>query len=384
MFLQVSYFGSDKKRYQLEVPEAKCKLAGNEYELISQKKGFKRFHTPEVKELLANMINAEEQRDIALKDIARRIFHQFDEHHEKWANAVKCIAVLDVLISLSMFSRHCDGIRPVIEMPSIKPFIEIRDGRHPCTIQTFSGDDFIPNDVVIGGENEDAHSPLVIVTGPNMGGKSTLMRQTALICVLAQLGCFVPATSCTVTPIDRIFTRLGAWDQIMMGESTFYVELAETSSIIQHATSHSLILVDELGRGTATYDGTAIASAVVNALVEIGARTLFSTHYHSLVDNFIKNSGVSLGHMSCMVEGENEEDPSQETITFLYKFIEGACPKSYGFNAARLAELPESVIQKGSKKAQELEKLNIQKNKFCKILQNLDNCDSLKCLLKVV
>ncbi|XP_069992408.1 DNA mismatch repair protein Msh6, partial [Penaeus vannamei] len=205
------------------------------------------------------MISGEEHHRTALKDIARRIFEQFDNHHEKWEAVVQCISVLDVLISLTRYSQEINSVRPAISVPSeeVQPFIEIRDGLHPCVVTTFSGDEFIPNDVVLGGSSEDAHSPLVLVTGPNMGGKSTLMRQTALICILAQLGSFVPASSCQLTPVDRVFTRLGASDRIMMGESTFFVELAETSSIIQHSTNHSLVLVDELGRGTATYDGTA-------------------------------------------------------------------------------------------------------------------------------
>lgn len=191
-----------------------------------------------------------------------------------------------------------------------------------------------------------------------MGGKSTLIRQAGLLAVMAQVGCYVPAEVCRLTPVDRVFTRLGASDRIMSGESTFFVELSETASILRHATVHSLVLVDELGRGTATFDGTAIANAVVKELAEtIKCRTLFSTHYHSLVEDYSKNVSVRLGHMACMVENECE-DPSQETITFLYKFIKGACPKSYGFNAARLANLPEEVIQKGHRKAREFEKTN--------------------------
>lgn len=366
---KVVYWGNDKKRYQLEVPEHVCRKASDEYELLSQKKGFKRYWTPTTKELLADMIAGEEHRNTALNDIARRIFHQFDEHHKKWESVLHCISVLDVVISLKQYSQEANTIRPNIIMPqeNTQPFIEIRDGLHPCVVTTFSGDEFIPNDLVVGGSSEDAHSPLVLVTGPNMGGKSTLMRQTALICILAQMGSFVPANLCQMTPIDRIFTRLGASDRIMMGESTFFVELAETSSVIQHASQHSLVLVDELGRGTATYDGTAIASAVVEALIKLKCRTLFSTHYHSLVDDFACSKYVSLGHMACMVEGENEDDPSQETITFLYKFAKGACPKSYGFNAARLADLPDQVIRRGSQKARQLEKSNAKKRAFSKM-----------------
>lgn len=280
--------------------------------------------------------------------------------------------------------------RPKVLLPGdngqSSPFLDLRGSRHPCVTKTFFGDDFIPNDIAIGcpgGEEEEggaegSHAPCVLVTGPNMGGKSTLMRQCGLVVVLAQLGCYVPAESLSFTPVDRIFTRLGASDRIMAGESTFFVELSETASILHHGTLHSLVLLDELGRGTATYDGTAIASAVVKELAEkICCRTLFSTHYHSLVEDYSNNFAVRLGHMACMVENECE-DPSQETITFLYKFIAGACPKSYGFNAARLANLPESVIQAGHKKAKEFERTTINLRVFKKLCRFAEdpNADS--------
>uniref|UniRef100_A0A7M5X3Q3 DNA mismatch repair proteins mutS family domain-containing protein n=2 Tax=Clytia hemisphaerica TaxID=252671 RepID=A0A7M5X3Q3_9CNID len=191
-----------------------------------------------------------------------------------------------------------------------------------------------------------------------MGGKSTLMRQAGTILIMAQLGCYVPADVCRFTPVDRVFTRLGARDRIMHGESTFFVELSETSIIFQHATKHSLVLLDELGRGTATFDGTAIASSVVNELsTKYNCRTFFSTHYHSLVDDFTENPKVKLGHMACMVEKEDESitDPTEETITFLYKFTGGACPKSYGFNAAALAGIPKTIIKRAHEKAVQFE-----------------------------
>jgi len=146
--------------------------------------------------------------------------------------------------------------------------------------------------------------------------------------------------------VDRIFTRLGAQDDILAGHSTFLVELNETSLILKHATSHSLVLLDELGRGTATYDGTAIAASVVNFLANLKCRTLFSTHYHNLIDFFHSDKRTTLGHMACMVENEDNTDPTQETVTFLYKYTAGACPKSYGFNAAKLAGMPQGIIKR--------------------------------------
>uniref|UniRef100_A0A4W6F2L8 MutS homolog 6 (E. coli) n=1 Tax=Lates calcarifer TaxID=8187 RepID=A0A4W6F2L8_LATCA len=306
----------------------------------------------------------------------RRLFYNFDQNYADWKTGVECMAVLDVLLALSRYSQGGDGpmTRPQVALPKdddqVTPFIDLIGSRHPCVTKTFFGDDFIPNDIFIGcpgsseTDEEKGHALCVLVTGPNMGGKSTLMRQCGLVIILAQLGCYVPAESLRFTPVDRVFTRLGASDRIMAGESTFFVELSETASILHHATKHSLVLLDELGRGTATYDGTAIASAVVKELAEkICCRTLFSTHYHSLY------SVLFCLFQACMVENECE-DPSQETITFLYKFITGACPKSYGFNAARLASLPEEVIQSGHRKAREFEKSTISLRLFKYRLHN--------------
>ncbi|WAR00452.1 MSH6-like protein [Mya arenaria] len=324
----ITYWGSGKNRYQMEVPDSYVKNVPHQYQLMSSKKGTKRYRTGDIEEMLEELTDAEDRKDSALKDM--------------WDGVVQCLSVLDVLLALACYSRCADGAicRPEIVSPEagVQPFIEIREARHPCVCRTFSGGDFIPNDTVIGTHDDQADdgdsssSRVVLVTGPNMGGKSTLMRQVGLVVVMAQLGCYVPAEKCRLTPVDRVFTRLGANDRIMAGESTFFVELSETSAILQHATSHSLVLVDEL----------AIACSVVKELsTSIGCRTLFSTHYHSLVEEFSHDPNIRLGHMACMVENEDEDDPTQETITFLYKFTSGACPKSYGFNAARLANLPD-------------------------------------------
>ncbi|XP_042560153.1 DNA mismatch repair protein Msh6-like [Clupea harengus] len=383
----LSYWGTGKNRFQMEVPDSVSERnVPEEYEVRSTKKGWKRYATREIERWFSEMQGWEEKRDAALRDCMRRLFYNFDKNYRDWQTAVECMSVLDVLLSLSRYSQAGDGpmVRPEVLLPGghqdSPPFLDLRGSRHPCVTKTFFGDDFIPNDISIGcpGAEEDEGegegrgggketATCVLVTGPNMGGKSTLMRQCGLIVILAQLGCHVPAESLRFTPVDRVFTRLGASDRIMSGESTFFVELSETASILLHGTRHSLVLLDELGRGTATYDGTAIASAVVKELAErICCRTLFSTHYHSLVEEHAKDPSVRLGHMACMVENECE-DPSQETITFLYKFVGGACPKSYGFNAARLASLPEAVIQSGHRKAKEFEKSTVTLRLFRKL-----------------
>ncbi|XP_062318877.1 DNA mismatch repair protein Msh6 [Osmerus eperlanus] len=387
----LAYWGTGRNRYQMEVPDSVAERnVPEEYEVKSTKKGCKRYWTREIERLFGELQSQEEKRDAALKDCMRRLFYNFDKNYRNWQTAVECMAVLDVLLSLTRYSQGGDGpmSRPQVLLPGddsqSASFLDLRGSRHPCVTKTFFGDDFIPNDIAIGcpgreeeegqeaGSGVTGQAPCVLVTGPNMGGKSTLMRQCGLVVVLAQLGCYVPAESLRFSPVDRIFTRLGASDRIMAGESTFFVELSETASILLHGTQHSLVLLDELGRGTATYDGTAIASAVVSELAErLGCRTLFSTHYHSLVEDYSHSTAVRLGHMACMVEKESD-DPSLEAITFLYKFTSGACPKSYGFNAARLANLPPDVIQSGASKAREFERSSMSLRVFKKLCRYAD------------
>ncbi|XP_053099909.1 DNA mismatch repair protein Msh6 isoform X2 [Hemicordylus capensis] len=367
------YWGAGRNRYQMEISEtAVPRDLPDEYVMKSSRKGYKRYWTKDIEDMLNEITGAEERKDAAQRDCMKRLFYNFDKNSKDWQAAVECIAVLDVLLCLARYSQECDGplCRPEIVLPekNTPPFLELRRSCHPCITKTLFSDDFIPNDILIGplGEMTDSQMKAccVLVTGPNMGGKSTLLRQAGLSVVMAQLGCYVPAESFRFTPVDRVFTRLGASDRIMSGESTFFVELSETSSILQHATEHSLVLMDELGRGTATFDGTAIASAVVKELSEtIRCRTMFSTHYHSLVEDYAHSPSVRLGHMACMVENECD-DPSQETITFLYKFIKGACPKSYGFNAAKLADIPEEIIKTGHKKARDFEKTTLALRAF--------------------
>ncbi|XP_055328606.1 LOW QUALITY PROTEIN: DNA mismatch repair protein Msh6-like [Paramacrobiotus metropolitanus] len=360
---RTAYFHQARNRFQLEVPED-VKVPGN-FERKSGKKGFIRYWTDEIKELLPSLVSAEERREEAEKDCTRRVFEKFDLHYADWMCAVKCTGKLDILFSLEEYSSN---LLPNSCMPKFREavaeqqsFIAVRDGRHPLVMTTFSKGEFIPNDTYIGTGEPDQPSrtgTVVLVTGPNMGGKSTLMRQVGIIAVLAQLGSRVPATFCELTPVDRIFTRIGASDNLLAGESTFFVELSETSSILQHATTNSLVLIDELGRGTATFDGTAIAAAVLKALAtRVKCRTLFSTHYHSLVDRFGSCPDVKLGHMACLVENEDENNPTKETVTLLYKFMAGDCPKSYGFNAARLAGIPDEIVTRARIKAVEMEKI---------------------------
>jgi DNA mismatch repair protein MSH6 len=206
---------------------------------------------------------------------------------------------------------------------------------------------FIPNDTTLNTENGSC----MLLTGPNMGGKSTLLRQTCLATIVAQIGCRVQANSYRGTIVDAIFTRVGASDRILEGQSTFFVELSETATILKSASRHSLVILDELGRGTSTFDGTAIAHAVVEKLVDIGCLTMFATHYHSLVKEVGRLPGVSLGHMACVAEQSGEK----QDVTFLYKLESGASDRSYGLNVARLARLPEEIIKRAHEMSQKFE-----------------------------
>ncbi|EDV97736.1 probable DNA mismatch repair protein Msh6 [Drosophila grimshawi] len=384
---RVIYFGSDKKRYQLEVPETHAHKVNKSYALEGQVRGKKparRYTTAETKALLKDMQQAEEVRNAVLKDLARRLFEKFSNHYEQWKQCIDCVAMLDVLAALAEYARQQLVICvPELVSAQTQPFIELEEGYHPCV----NPSTYIPNGLQLGTESE---APLSLLTGPNMGGKSTLMRQLGLLTIMAQIGAHIPAAACRMSLVDRIFTRLGAQDDILAGHSTFLVELNETSLILKHATSNSLVLLDELGRGTATYDGTAIAASVVNFLASLKCRTLFSTHYHNLIDFFHMDKRVTLGHMACMVENEDNTDPTQETVTFLYKYTAGACPKSYGFNAAKLAGMSHGIIKRAYELSKKVEAIALQRKITAKVVaasvgepkSKQDKLNNLKDLLQ--
>lgn len=349
----VKYVDRGKEIYQIEVPLTslnKHKIPSGWSMLGSTKKN-KRFHNSFIKDILPGLMEAKMRKEALLKDATRKMFGSFCDYYTSWSDAVACIAELDCLLSLAITSKYQDGAscRPKLVEPTEgkSSFLDIRGGVHP-SLATLTSGSFIPNDTIIGAGDNPAK--FVLVSGPNMGGKSTLLRQTCSIVIMAQLGCFVPADECTFTPIDRIFTRVGASDRIMQGQSTFLVELEETANILRHATNRSLIILDELGRGTSTFDGTAIAYSVIRFLCEKKqCLSLFSTHYHMLMEDFAKDERIAMYHMACNV------DPNQKDVTFLYKFIKGTCPKSYGMNVATLAGLPKSLVNKAQQMSQNFE-----------------------------
>ncbi|XP_031373635.1 DNA mismatch repair protein MSH6 [Punica granatum] len=351
----ITYVSVGKEAHLLEVPESLRGSIPRDYELRSSKKGFFRYWNPTIKKLLSELSQAESEKESALKSILHRLIQRFCEHHNKWRQLVSATAELDVLISLAIASDYFEGptCRPAFTSPSCPtegPLLSTKSLGHPVLRSDSLGKGtFVPNDIDIGGTN----AMFILLSGPNMGGKSTLLRQVCLSVILAQIGANVPAESFVLSPVDRIFVRMGAKDHIMAGQSTFLTELSETALMLTSATRNSFVALDELGRGTATSDGQAIAESVLEHFVhKVQCRGMFSTHYHRLAVNYKDDPGVSLRHMACQV-GDGAD--GMEEVTFLYRLTPGACPKSYGVNVARLAGLPELVLRKAALKSIEFE-----------------------------
>lgn len=306
-----------------------------------------RFITPELKEM-EDIILGAEQKVIDLE------YAIFTDIREKVASEVSrilkvanYISILDVVLSLSKVSFENNFVKPEI---TENGSIEIIEGRHPVVEKVIQGI-FVPNDTLLNNK-EDMIS---IITGPNMAGKSTYMRQVALITLMAQIGCFVPAKSANISIVDRIFTRIGASDDLSSGQSTFMVEMSEVSGILENATKDSLIILDEVGRGTSTFDGLSIAWSVVDYISKrIGAKTLFATHYHELTELEGKLNGVK---NYCISVKEHGDD-----IIFLRRIIRGGADQSYGIQVAKLAGLPDEVVSKAKEILNKLEESDINKN----------------------
>ncbi|XP_024516949.1 DNA mismatch repair protein MSH7 isoform X1 [Selaginella moellendorffii] len=264
---------------------------------------------------------------------------EFNKHQRHWTAIVDALSYIDVLISFAAAKRAAEGptCRPTfVAADQGVAVLEMQGLWHPFAAAGMGGT-FVPNDIALGLGKPRA----ILLTGPNMGGKSTLLRATCVATLMAQLGCYVPSESCTLSLVDTIFTRIGARDRIMSGESTFMVECAEAGSILCNATSNSLVVLDELGRGTSTFDGYAIAYAVFRHLVEaVGCRLVFATHYHPLTQEFSGHPSVSLQHMACSFDSSS----SDRQLAFLYKLRAGASSASYGLQVALLAGIPASVV----------------------------------------
>jgi DNA mismatch repair protein MutS len=319
--------------YYIEISKVNLHLVPAEYERKQTLVSAERFTTPELKEYESRVLDAQER----IVEIERRIFAELRSGIAAEARRVRqtalALAEVDVLSSLASLAAARNYCRPVFDDSGD---IEILAGRHPVIEQpelTGSNERFVANDLYLNGSSHQ----IVILTGPNMGGKSTYLRQAALIVILAQMGSFVPATRARLNVVDRIFTRIGASDNLARGRSTFMVEMTETAAILNTATARSLVLLDEVGRGTSTYDGLAIAWAVVECLhARTRARTLFATHYHELTELESLLAGVKNYHVAVKETGSK--------VVFLRKVEPGAADKSYGIEVAKLAGLPPEVI----------------------------------------
>ncbi|KAL5572686.1 hypothetical protein UlMin_022283 [Ulmus minor] len=289
------------------------------------------------------------------------------EKATEWSEVIHAINCIDVLRSFAITSSFSSGAmsRPIIMPPSKNvtstqetqgPILNFKGLWHPFALGE-NGRVPVPNDVILGEDTNGYHPRTLLLTGPNMGGKSTLLRTTCLAVILAQMGCYVPSETCVVSLVDIIFTRLGATDRIMAGESTFFVECTETASVLQNATQDSLVILDELGRGTSTFDGYAIAYAVFRHLIEkVNCRLLFATHYHPLTKEFASHPHVTLQHMACAFKTKSECNSKTDELVFLYRLTLGACPESYGLQVAIMAGVPEQVVNSASNAGQVMKK----------------------------
>ncbi|TDT61527.1 DNA mismatch repair protein MutS [Fonticella tunisiensis] len=306
-----------------------------------------RFITPELKEI-ENLVLGAEEKVVELEyEKFVSIRAEVSKEVTRIQKMARYIAIIDVLLSFSQVSFENNYVKPKI---SSDGEIDIKDGRHPVVEKVIQGI-FVPNDTFLNLKDD----VISIITGPNMAGKSTYMRQVALITLMAQIGCFVPARSAKISIVDRIFTRIGASDDLSSGKSTFMVEMSEVSNILQNATRNSLIILDEVGRGTSTFDGLSIAWSVVEYIGRrIGAKTLFATHYHELTELEGKIKGVK---NYCISVKEHGDD-----ILFLRKIIRGGADQSYGIQVAKLAGLPDEVVSKAKEILSKLEESDINKN----------------------
>ena len=292
-----------------------------------------RFINPILKEK-EDLILSSEDKIINLEyDLFTKVRDKCKEYIPELQRTAKVISEIDVLGSFALISEKYNYVRPNIVSSNE---IKILNSRHPVVEKVLKGEEYVPNDIVM-----DNNTDILLITGPNMAGKSTYMRQLGIIAIMAQIGCFVPASEATLPVFDKIFTRIGASDDLVSGESTFMVEMMEASRAIKYATRNSLILFDELGRGTATFDGMSLAQAILEYIAnKIKCKTLFSTHYHELTDMEKTIFNLKNKHVSAIEEDGN--------ITFLHKVKDGSVDKSYGINVAKLAGLPEEVIDRAS------------------------------------
>ena len=328
--------------YYFEVTNSYKDMVPDDYIRKQTLVNAERYTTPKLKELEDTILNAEDKLNTLEYDLFCKVRDDIAGQLERIQKTAKAVARLDVFASLSAVAEQNHYVRPSLNEKGI---IDIKDGRHPVVEKMIDHDMFVANDTYLNNTNHC----IAVITGPNMAGKSTYMRQSALIVLMAQLGSFVPAKSANIGIVDRIFTRVGASDDLASGQSTFMVEMNEVANILRNATSKSLLVLDEIGRGTSTFDGLSIAWAVIEHISNkriLGAKTLFATHYHELTELEGKMNNVN---NYCIAVKEKGDD-----IVFLRKIIKGGADRSYGIQVAKLAGVPDMVIDRAKEIAEQL------------------------------
>ncbi|WP_406672374.1 DNA mismatch repair protein MutS, partial [Natronospira sp.] len=325
--------------YYIEVSRAQSDSVPTEYQRRQTLKAAERYITPELKSFEDKILSARERALAREKALYEQLLRDLLDELADMQSTAAALAELDVLTCLAERAETLNLVMPEL---SDSPRLEIRNGRHPVVEQVIE-DAFVPNDL-----NLDDDRRLLVITGPNMGGKSTYMRQVALITILAHVGSFVPADKAMLGPVDRIFTRIGASDDLAGGQSTFMVEMSETANILNNASEQSLVLMDEIGRGTSTYDGVSLARATAEYIArEIGARTLFATHYFELTELPEQLPACANVHLDATEHGDK--------LVFLHQVREGPANQSYGLQVAALAGVPGSVIEAARRHLTKLE-----------------------------
>jgi DNA mismatch repair protein MutS len=329
--------------YYIEITKANLHLVPPEYVRKQTLVNGERYITEALKSMEEQVLGAEEKRVVLEFEIFDRIRRKVALENQRIKETAEFVAQIDVIAGLAKTAEINDYSCPEVNDGA---GIDIEDGRHPVIEQSVKDEDFVPNDIRL----DPSEQQILIITGPNMAGKSTILRQTALTVLMAQMGSFVPASKAVIGIVDRIFTRVGASDDLARGQSTFMVEMNETANIMRHATPKSLVILDEIGRGTSTYDGLSIAWAVAEALHDMdgeGVRTLFATHYHELTELVTTKQRVK--NYNIAVREWNDQ------IIFLRKLVPGGTSRSYGIQVARIAGLPENVLLRAKEILQNLE-----------------------------
>ena len=320
--------------YYIEVSKSYQEMVPPEYIRKQTLANGERYITQELKDLEEKVLGAHDRILVLEAKLFEDVRAQIAAQVNRVQKTADAVAALDVFISFAEVSSRNNYRRPIVDLGDI---IEITEGRHPVVEQMLHGAPFVPNDVLL----DNRENQIAVITGPNMAGKSTYMRQVALITIMAQIGCFVPAKTAHIGIVDGVYTRVGASDDLSAGQSTFMVEMSEVADILKNATSKSLLILDEIGRGTSTFDGMSIAHAVLEHIADrkkLGAKTLFATHYHELTD--LENAYPNIRNYNVAVKKRGED------ITFLRRIISGGADDSYGIEVAKLAGIPNSVVKR--------------------------------------